>query len=309
MAPDAARSPAAEFLEGRRKARLVALDLDGTLLDRGNVISDANSAAVREAVAAGVHIVVATSRWYVLAKHSAGLLGITSPIICHNGASVRTPADDARLLDLTLPPAPARAIAAIADAARYESMATVDDVTYLMSRREIDPARLPAGMTVTDSLAPHVEGGAQAFLFFGQDAVEGITAGLGERYADELNLAAGYSETFPPYLNIVHAGADKGRALRLVCGHLGIPLEDTIAIGDAAPDLEMMRVAGLSVAMGNAPAEVQAQVDVVGPGNREDGVAWALRRFVLLAPRRGPLPDFRRGACAGRVIRNSTRGH
>lgn len=281
MAPDGMRAAAAEFLEGRRKARLVALDLDGTLLDRGNVISDANSAAVRDAVAAGVHIVVATSRWYVLAKHSAGLLGITSPIICHNGASVRTPADDARLLDLTLPPAPARAIAAIADAARYESMATVDDVTYLMSRREIDPARLPAGMMVARSLAPHVEAGAQAFLFFGQDAVDGITSELGDTYAGEVNLAAGYSETFPPYLNIVHAGADKGRALRLVCDHLGIALEDAIAIGDAAPDLEMMRVAGLSVAMGNAPAEVQAQVDVVGPGNREDGVAWALRKFVL----------------------------
>ncbi len=281
MAPEDASATAVDFLEGRRKARLVALDLDGTLLERGNVISDANSAAVRDAVAAGVHIVVATSRWYVLAKHSADLLGITSPIICHNGASVRTPADDGRLLDLTLRPAPARAIAAIADAARYESMATVDDVTYLMSRREIDPARLPAGMVVTEKLAPHVEDGAQAFLFFNQDAVEGITSQLRDAYASELNLAAGYSETFPPYLNIVHAGADKGRALRLVCDHLGIAPEDAIAIGDAAPDLEMMRVAGLSVAMGNAPPEVQAQVDIVGPGNREDGVAWALRRFAL----------------------------
>ena len=101
-----AREPAAAaaaFLDGSRKARLVALDLDGTLLDRGNVISDGNTAAVREAVAAGIHIVFATSRWYVLAKRSADMLGVTAPIICHNGALVRSPVDDARLLELSVP--------------------------------------------------------------------------------------------------------------------------------------------------------------------------------------------------------------
>jgi hydroxymethylpyrimidine pyrophosphatase-like HAD family hydrolase len=54
-----------------------------------------------------------------------------------------------------------------------------------------------------------------------------------------------------------------------------------MAIGDAAPDLEMMRVAGVSMAMGNAAPEVKAQVDVVGPGNEEDGVAWAIREYAL----------------------------
>jgi hydroxymethylpyrimidine pyrophosphatase-like HAD family hydrolase len=52
-----------------------------------------------------------------------------------------------------------------------------------------------------------------------------------------------------------------------------------MAIGDAAPDLEMMRVAGVSVAMGNAPDDVKSQVDAVGPSNQDDGVAWAIRRY------------------------------
>ena len=280
MAPDNPR--AAAFLEGSRKAQLVALDLDGTLLERGNTVSEGNAAAVRDAVAAGVHIVLATSRWYTLAKHSADVLGIRSPIICHNGAMVRSPIDDARWLELDVPADAARAIAQIADAARYESMVTVDDVTYLMTRRpNVDPARLPAGMVLADALSPHAARGAQGFLFFGDDAVDGIPAGLGSAFDGVLNMASGYSETFPRYLNIVAAGADKGRALTLVCERLGIALEDTIAVGDAAPDLEMMRVAGLSVAMGNAPPEVQAQVDVVGPGNREDGVAWVLHKFAI----------------------------
>ncbi|MDP9237022.1 MAG: Cof-type HAD-IIB family hydrolase [Chloroflexota bacterium] len=262
--------------------RLIALDLDGTLLTGAHTVSDANAAAVREAVAAGVHIVLATSRWYLLAKRTARLLGITSPIICHNGAMIRSPIDDARLLELTLPPAAAIDIAALADAARYESMVTVEDVTYLLTRRpNIDAARLPPGMVLTERLSSHVASGAEAFLFFGQDAVDGMQRDLDGKHAGELNLASGYSETFPLYLNIVHAGADKGRALRLVCEHVGVPLAETMAIGDAAPDLEMMRVAGISMAMGNAPDEVKSQVDIVGPSNQDDGVAWAIREYAL----------------------------
>lgn len=277
------RTAAAEaFRSGARKARLVALDLDGTLLERANTISDGNAAAVREAVAAGVHIVFATSRWYALAKRSADALGITSPIICHNGAMIRDPRDGARLLSLAVPAPAAREIAAAADAGRYESMVTVDDVTYMATKRpDIDPALLPPGMVVASGLAEHARDGADAFLFFGQDAVDGMRAALGSRYDGVLNLAFGVSETFPPYLNIVHAGADKGRALLMVCERLGVDPMDAVAIGDAAPDLDMMRIVGLSVAMGNAPADVQTQVDVVGPRNREDGVAWALRQFAL----------------------------
>jgi Cof subfamily protein (haloacid dehalogenase superfamily) len=264
------------------KIRLIALDLDGTLLNRGGEISDANAAAVRDAVAAGVHIVIATSRWYLLAKRTADALGVTSPIICHNGAMIRSPIDDARLLDLGVPAAAAIEIAAIADEGQYESMCTVDDITYLLTRRpNIDPARLPQGMVQTQRLSDHVTDGAEGFLFFGQDACDGVRERIGDRYAGVLNVAYGVSETFPPYLNIVHAAADKGRALRLVCEHVGVPIEQSMAIGDAAPDLQMMRAAGIGMAMGNAPDDVKAQADVVGPSNLDDGVAWAIREFAL----------------------------
>jgi len=278
--PDAA---AMSFLEGGRRARLVALDLDGTLVSGMTGVSEGNAAAVREAVAAGVAIVIATSRWYALAKHTADLLGVTAPLICNNGALIRGAQDDEPLLDLLIPVEPARAIAALSDAGGYGGMVTVDNVTYIASDRPASkPGRPTLGMTPTESLSPHVGAdGVQAFLFFGQAAVDGMLAGIDGRYAGVINVATGYSESFPPYMNIVHAAADKGRALRMVCERLGIAPEDAIAVGDAAPDLDMMRVAGLSVAMGNAPDEVKAQVDVVGPSNREDGAAWAIRRFAL----------------------------
>jgi len=266
----------------KRKVRLIALDLDGTLLVGGNRVSDANAAAVRDAVAAGVHIVFATSRWYLLAKRTADLLGVTSPIICHNGAMIRDPEDGARLLSLTLSPGAAMAIAGMADERRYEGMVTVNDATYMITKRpDIDPRRLPGGMVLSGRLGDHVAEGADAFLFFGDDAVKEIPAALGERYGTECNFATGWSQTWPAYLNIVHRQADKGRALRQVCEHVGVAPEDAMAIGDAAPDLEMMRAVGIGMAMGNAPDDVKAQADVVGPSNLEDGVAWAIREFAL----------------------------
>jgi len=269
-------------VNGHAPVRLIALDLDGTLLTRGNTVSDGNAAAVREAVAAGVHIVFATSRWYMLAKRTADMLGVTSPIICHNGAMIRSPIDDARLLELMIPADAAREIAAICDERRYESMLTVDDVTYMITKRkDVDPKRLPESMLLTERLSDHAGEGVEGFLAFGQDAVDGLREQLGHRYDGVLNIAWGYSETFPPYVNIVHAAADKGRALQIVCDHVGVPIGEAMAIGDAAPDLEMMRVAGISMAMGNAPDDVKAQVDVVGPSNLDDGVAWAIREFAL----------------------------
>ena len=266
----------------RRKVRLIALDLDGTLLRKDHSISEANAAAVREAVAAGVHVVLATSRWYLLAKRTADVLGIGSPIICNNGAMVRSPVDGARLLDLRIPAPAAIEIAGVADAERYEGMVTVDDATYVLTARTMmGTAAAAFGMSVVERLSDRVAGGAESFLFFGQESVDGVLARVGGKYDGALNLARGFSETFPPYLNIVHGDADKGRALALVCEHVGVPIEASMAIGDAAPDLEMMRVAGVSMAMGNAPDEVKAQVDVVGPGNDADGVAWAIREFAL----------------------------
>jgi Cof subfamily protein (haloacid dehalogenase superfamily) len=245
-------------------------------------VSDDNAAAVREAVAAGVHIVFATSRWYALAKRTADFLGVTSPIICHNGAMIRTPADGGHLLNLSVPADAARDIAALADERRFEGMVTVNDATLMITKRpDIDPNRLPGGMALTERLSDHVQDGADAFLFFGQDAVDGIPAALGERYADACNFATGWSATWPAYLNIVHRQADKGRALRMVCEHVGVAPEDAMAIGDAAPDLEMMKAVGVGMAMGNAPDDVKAQADVVGPSNLEDGVAWAIREFAL----------------------------
>src|SRR5438876_758942 len=83
------------------------------------------------------------------------------------------------------------------------------------------------------------------------------------------------------FLEILPQGSSKGAALEFVAQHLGIPLSEIIAVGDNLNDLEMIRTAGLGVAMGNAPPELRAQAGYVTSTNDEGGLAEVIERFIL----------------------------
>jgi hydroxymethylpyrimidine pyrophosphatase-like HAD family hydrolase len=83
-------------------------------------------------------------------------------------------------------------------------------------------------------------------------------------------------QTSPKYLDFYCEGVNKGSAVKRLAQHLGIPLERVIAIGDYYNDLDMFKIAGLSIAMGNAPSEVRRAADLVAPANDEGGAAWAI---------------------------------
>src|SRR6185295_3975228 len=91
------------------KYRMLALDLDGTLLNSAMRLSDTNAEALQKVTARGAHVVLATSRWFALAKRTADRLGLTTPIVCSNGAEVRE-MDGSELLHLPLDEEAAREI-------------------------------------------------------------------------------------------------------------------------------------------------------------------------------------------------------
>ena len=263
--------------------RLIALDLDGTLLGSDWRVSAIDGEAVAEARDRGVQIVLNTARWYGIALRTARRLELHTPLICHNGAHIKQPDDGAELLHLRIAKEHAREIAAFCDEGGFETMTTIDGVTYLRTPAEaaIDPQRLPKDMRVAKTHAEFVTAPATGILVFGDDAVQAVTDAFAERYAGVIGFPVGWSEALRPYVTITDAGADKGRALRLVCEQLGVPPEEAMAVGDAAPDVAMFDVAKVGVAMGNAPEDVKARADAVAPSNVEGGVAWAIRRFVF----------------------------
>jgi len=259
--------------------RLVALDLDGTLLGPDFRMSEADGQAVVAARDRGVHIVLCTSRWYGVAIRTARRLELRTPLICHNGAHIQEP-EGKELFHLPIPADAAREIAAFCDEGGFETYTTVDGITYMRSRWEagIDPSRLPKDMRIARNHAEHVTGPATGIIVFGAEAVPAVVGAFAEKHPD-VAFSEAWSDT--PYVTITAAGVDKGTGLRLVCEHLGVPPQEAMAMGDAEPDIAMFEAAGLGVAMGNGTDDTKEKADAVAPSNTEGGVAWAIRRFVL----------------------------
>jgi len=260
--------------------RVIALDLDGTLLGPDNRVSQEDSDTVIAARDKGIHIVLNTARWYGVAKYTSMRLELTTPIICMSGAHVREHNEGAELLHVKIPTNIAQEIAALCDEQGYETYTTVDGVTYMRTDRvDIDPARLPKDMRLANEHAEHITVPATGFVVFGEEAVDALLVQFEERYRDTLEFPVGTGDR--KYVTITGGPADKGTALRLVCEHLGVPLDEAMAVGDAEPDVDMFAVAATGVAMGNAVAHVKEQADAVAPPNTEAGVAWAIRKFAL----------------------------
>ncbi len=263
--------------------RLIALDLDGTLLGPDFRVSEADSAAVAAARDRGVYVVIDTSRWFGLAQRTARRLGLHAPIIAHCGAHIRLPDEGEELYHVKIPEEAAREIAAFCDEGGWETYVTVDGITYMRSRWDagIDPQRLPKDMRLAKTHAEHVTAPATGIMVFSEEGVRAVTTEFERRYAGTLVFPEGRSESLQPYITITAGGVDKGKALHFVCEHLGVPKDETMAVGDTAQDLPMFEAAAVSVAMGNSPDDVKARAAAVAPSNTEGGVAWAIRRFVL----------------------------
>ena len=262
--------------------KLIALDLDGTLLNSALKVSERNAEAVKLALDAGVQVVLATSRWYHLAKRDADHLGIDTPLICNNGAVVKRPHDSGELLHLRLDQELARDVTALADERGWETFTTIEDATYMRMRPGIIPERLPAGLRISERQAEEVaRGQPTAVLVFGEEAVNEISQRFLPAFDGRAKFSLNRPPLYPHYVILTHPDADKASALEMVCRELDVPLSDVMAMGDSESDLEMLRLAGLGIAVNNSPDEVKRAALHVAPANDDDGVAWAIEHFVL----------------------------
>ncbi len=262
--------------------RLIALDLDGTLLNSALKVSERNGEAVRSALESGVKVVLATTRWYLLAKRTADRLGIDTPLVCNNGAIVKRPEDGSELLHLRVDRELAREVTALTDERGWETFTTIEDATYMRPRPGIIPEKLPAGLRISERQSDEVaRGQPTAVLVFGEEAVNEIEARFLPANDGRANFSLNRPRIFPHYVVLTHPEADKGRALEMVCRELGVPMTEVMAMGDSESDLGMLEQAGLGIAMNNAPDEVKRAALHIAPANDADGVAWAIEKFAL----------------------------
>lgn len=266
---------------GRPKISLVVADVDGTLVTAAKVLTPRAQAAVAALDTAGVAFAVTSGRPPRGMAMLVDPLGLRTPIAGFNGGIFVKP-------DMTIIEEHVLA----ADAAR--------DVLAVILRNGLD-AWVYCGndWLIRDANAPHVAQEQRTVAFaptvvddFG-DALAGAAKIVGvsddhDRIArcetdvrDALGTRASAGRSQPYYLDVTHPAANKGTVVTTLAKMLSIPAGQIATIGDMPTDVPMFRTSGLSIAMGNASADVRAAAHVVTDSNEQDGFAKAMERFIL----------------------------
>lgn len=280
-----------------RDIKIISLDLDGTLLDSQKRLSDGNRAALEEAAAKGVLIVPTTGRFFGMMPQAIRDLPFVRYAITINGAQVYDRETGTAIVREEIPLDMALDIMRLLDGYdviydcyrsnwgwmteslqnKAEDYAT--DAHYVKMVREFrNPvSELKAYLESTAS-----EGDVQKVMLFARNTSgsEAVTKAITEAVRERFPQIKATSSTWNNLeLNI--ETAHKGNSLRRFAEHLGYALDNCMALGDGTNDLSMIEAAGLGVAMSNAHPLVLAAADHVTASNDEDGVAKAIRDFVL----------------------------
>jgi len=257
---------------------LIALDLDGTLLDLNDGISAANRQAIASAIAAGVRVVLVTGRGTDKPERIVHELNLNLPAICAHGALTKDFLSGRTLGHIPVPLVHAVAMIQYAEANRLNVAMYIEEKFHRLSGTHL---------YMEDMLGPHwcevhslldVLTEAPTFLrFLGRESVDAMR----EAFSD-LPLHFKY-EVFGEWEEcaVTSPEATKKRALEQLCSDLKIPSAAVLAIGDSRNDVPMLRWAGIGVAMANALPEVRQAVGRVTAACDQDGVARAIERFVL----------------------------
>lgn len=274
-----------------RRIKLIALDLDGTLLDSRKRVSQRNLDALEKARRMGVLIVPVTGRpAQGLPQAVLDLPGLRYAVTS-NGATIRDLQENRYLLEKHLTPADClRVLEACADFdmirevfregvgyltqgdrdilwARYEGTPMME---YVLGTRRVLPGSLEEFLREDDR--PLEE------LFFLTDSPE-VKEALRQRLSALPDIS--FADPAPKDLEVMVGGINKGEALLYLLDLLGIEPQETLAIGDGGSDLPLLKAAGIGVAMDNALPFVKEAADWVTASCDADGVALALERFVF----------------------------
>lgn len=263
--------------------RLIAVDLDGTLLRKNDdtEASPEDVQALREAQQAGLVVCIATGRPHSSAAMLLKRMGLGPvPIISFNGAMVWLPEEDEPILHLTVPSDVAREIMErgveedwnfyyFADGELYVPRMSWNAWEY-WRRTGVRPRPVGDLRKLLDREPTKI------ILVDRPEKVDAAEPELMELWGQKAYVA----RSRPDIIEIVHPQANKGAALHELAEHLGIRPEQTMAIGDARNDLPLIQAAGLGVAMPDAAQEVKEAADVViEPSNAP--VAEAVRKLAL----------------------------
>lgn len=262
--------------------RLLALDLDGTLMGEDQVIS----ARVRRAIAAaqerGVTVTLSTGRMYDVTRKYAHDLNVTAPLISYQGGLIQAPDSETPLYRAMMEPALVREMLDWQAQRGWHLILYAGSDVFVVERQYPETFyRLLVGervIWVDDLYAVLEQYEPVKFIVVAQEPeADLIETEMRERFE-------GRMEVMRSHVLFVEGnplGVSKGDALRRLAVHLGVPQAQVMAIGDQGNDAPMIAWAGVGVAMGDGSQAAQVVADWIAPPLAQDGAAVAIERFVL----------------------------
>lgn len=262
--------------------KLIACDMDGTLLDSQRHISQRNKAAIKAVIEAGKMFIIATGRMFIAARPYVQELGLDIPIVTYNGGLIRNSVSGKILLEQPIKLETAQELLDYIKITGNYANFYVGDTLFIREHNAYSKA-------YGDMQGIHycIQALGEAFykaagrpykilLMMEEEELPEAMPRFQEKFAGKLHITSSH----PQFLELMEPGVNKWQAIMKLGESLGIKQEEIMCLGDSGNDLEMVANAGLGVAMGNAVPSVKAAAKLVVPTNDEDGVAFALEQLL-----------------------------
>jgi Cof subfamily protein (haloacid dehalogenase superfamily) len=266
--------------------RMLAIDLDDTLLRSDLSISFRTRNTIKKAEAAGVVVVLASGRIPAAMERFARLLGLHKRpgyLICNNGTMIQESDTGNIIADIQLPASTALAVYDLAAAEGFSVQIYEDNVMYVSRSNEFadyDQKLTGLRQVVVENFRGMVKAGCHKLLIPGDPMILHPLESLIRTYIGQEEATVFTSKSY--FLEILPPHTDKGTALAIVAENLKIPREAVLAIGDSMNDEAMIRWAGVGVAMVNGDDRIKDIAEfITEKTNDNDGVAEIIERYIL----------------------------
>lgn len=261
--------------------KLLAVDIDGTLLNNNREITDKTKKAIHQAIDSGIIFTISSGRPIQGVEMITRKLEVDIPVITYNGAMVITGTSRKIIYSCTVKEEDALQIERLGN--QYNTTIAIWSDNKLFVNRADERA---VQYSQLSGIEPRVYNdvrelfgkGINKILWY--DEIERIN-GFKNELKEVLSPSVNFHTSQPFFLEFVDVAASKAIALEKLGLHYDIGRDEMIAVGDGFNDLSMIEYAGLGVAMENAPDEVKEAADFITLSNENDGVAHVIEKFIL----------------------------
>ena len=262
------------------EVKLIAIDLDDTLLRTDLTISTRAKTAIFSAAKKGISVTLATGRMFATAIPFANDLKLNLPLITYQGALVKY-ADGRLVYHKPLSQQIARELVSFILPYGYHLNVYMNDELYMdkdspEGRRYVATSKVPVHLekNLVDNISIDP---SKLLVIADEQRLDALAFDIKYTFGDSVNI----TKSSRYFLEIGHPEATKGLALKGLADSLGIGADEVMAIGDSWNDLDMLAYAGFSVAMENAVPDIKKIAKYVTRKNDDDGVAEAIERWAL----------------------------